>query len=161
MCPSPFGIVSSWLTQIVLISTGIILQFAGILKAYALSSSTFIPREIYPTKTVAAGAVLFEILLGVWLCSGVFARSARMVAAVTFGVFLTINTVELTNGLVLWVLWRHFRRPMGDGNTRSCRRDRISLDSSSFAANVERAAPLGFCSSHGDSNRLGNLAVDS
>jgi len=92
------ALFSRRLACVVSFSTGCLLITAALLKAHNLYRDPFAIDPILPTRAWMIAALVSEFGVGVWLVTGVYARTARLIAAVLFGFFGTISLDRALNG---------------------------------------------------------------
>lgn len=73
--------------RLVSLFLGLVLLFAAVSKVYQLNTEPLLEAGILSSRWVLVSVVEFEILLGFWLLSGLYANAARYVAICSFVIF--------------------------------------------------------------------------
>jgi hypothetical protein len=84
--------------EAVRILTACVLLLASGLKGYQLSTEPVLSGDLFSNRWLLALGVEFEIIMGLWLLSGLRRRLSCLVAAVAFGVFSVITLYKGISG---------------------------------------------------------------
>ncbi len=77
--------------QVVSLFVGLLLLVSAVLKAYELATRPVVPVDLFTQRWVLLQQVIFEIILGTWLVSGLWRRLAWWIATACFFVFIGVT----------------------------------------------------------------------
>ena len=77
---------------------GLVLLTAAGLKAYQLASEPVLDTGLFDSRWLLIAVVEFELLLGLWLLSGLYPRASRLVAVGCFAAFAGVSLWKALSG---------------------------------------------------------------
>ena len=77
--------------RIVMSVAGVLFLFAAVMKSYQLMTEPIISKGFWESWAFFVIQIPLELGLGIWLLCGLFRKAAWLIAAVSFGLFMTVT----------------------------------------------------------------------
>lgn len=85
-------------SRLIALAVGLVLLAAAALKGHQLATAPRVPSTVLTSQCLMLAVVALELLLGLWMVSGSWARQARSVALVCFTAFLAMSLYRASVG---------------------------------------------------------------